>query len=267
MIRGARFPLHITLDIDDAKGWFADPTPSDNFEFLHAANATGTDLFTDLTSAAAGHLDLLTALSHEMGHVLGPGDSTSPGDAAGPMHINPADGEQRIPAATDVAQANISTLTTSAQSATPSGALTFAFVNPGNDTIDVGKGGGIVFGGAGADTFVFASVDIKAEPPPPVTHIMDYSFAAGDKFDFSALTSQFHATGVNDALIVRAVEDGSGTFATLQVDKTDPHGMPAAPIWVNVAEIAGAHSGDTLNLLVDSHSAVHVALIHVDVLV
>ena len=121
--------------------------------------------------------------------------------------------------------------------------------------------------GAGADTFVFANVDIKAEAPPPVTHVMDYSFAAGDKFDFSALTSQFHATGVNDALIVRAVEDGSGTFATLQVDKIDPHGMPAAPIWVNVAEIAGAHSGDTLNLLVDSHSAVHVALIHVDVLV
>jgi hypothetical protein len=265
MFRGAKFLL--TLDVDDAQGWFADSTPSDNFEFLHAANATGTDLFTDLTSAAAGHLDLLTALSHEMGHALGPDDSTPPGDAAGPMHINLADGERRTPDATDVAQANISTSTASAQSATPSGALTFAFGNPGNDTIDVGKGGGIVFGGAGADTFVFASVDIKAEPPPPVTHIMDYSFAAGDKFDFSALTSQFHATAINDAMIVRAVEDGSGAFATLQVNKIDPNGMPSTPAWVNVAEITGAHFGDTLNVLVDSHSAVHVAQIHVDVLV
>jgi hypothetical protein len=262
MIRGAKFLL--TLDIDDVQGWFADPTPSDNFEFLHAANATGTDPFTDLTNAAARHLDLLTALSHEMGHAPGPDDSTAPDDAAGPAHLNPADGERRTP---DVAQANISTSTASDQSATPSGALTFAFGNPGNDTIDVGKGGGIVFGGAGADTFVFANVDIKAEPPPPVTHIMDYSFAAGDKFDFSALTSQFHATAFDDAMIVRAVEDGSGAFATLQVNKTDPNGMPSTPIWVNVAEVAGAHSGDTLNVLVDSHSAVHVAQIHVDVLV
>jgi hypothetical protein len=249
MIRGAKFLL--TFDIDDVQGWFADPTPSDNFEFLHVANATGTDLFTDLTNVAAAHFDLLTDLSHEMGHAPGPDDSPAPGDVAGPAH----------------AQANISTSTASDQSATPSGALTFAFGNPGNDTIDVGKGGGIVFGGAGADTFVFASVDIKSEPPPPVTHIMDYSFVAGDKFDFSALTSQFHATAINDAMIVRAVEDGSGAFATLQVNKTDPNGMPSTPIWVNVAEIANAHSGDTLNVLVDSHSAVHVAQIHVDVLV
>ena len=265
MIRGAMFLP--TLDVDDVQGWFGDSTPSDNFEFLHTANATGTDLFTDLTNTAAGRLDLSTALSHEMGNAPGPVDSTSAGDAAGPTHINPAGGARQTPDATDAAQADISTSTASDQSATPSGALTFAFGNPGNDTLDVGKGGGIVFGGAGADTFVFAGIDIKAEPPPPVTHIMDYSLAAGDKFDFSAPTSQFHATAINDALIVRAVEDGSGAFATLQVNKTGPNGLPSAPIWVNVAEIAGAHSGDTLNVLVDSHSAVHVAQIHVDVLV
>ena len=44
---------------------------TDNAEFAHAANAAGTDLYTDPTNAAAGHLDLLTAVTHEMGHELG----------------------------------------------------------------------------------------------------------------------------------------------------------------------------------------------------
>ena len=35
---------------------------SDNFEFAHAENAAGTDLSADPASAAAGHLDLLTAV-------------------------------------------------------------------------------------------------------------------------------------------------------------------------------------------------------------
>ena len=63
---------HIVIDTDAAgHGWFVDSTPNDNFEFAHAANAAGTDLSTDPTSAAAGHLDLLTAVMHEMGHELG----------------------------------------------------------------------------------------------------------------------------------------------------------------------------------------------------
>ena len=53
---------HITLDINAAgHGWFVDPTPLDNSEFTHAQNAAGTDLLTDPSNAAAGHLDLLTA--------------------------------------------------------------------------------------------------------------------------------------------------------------------------------------------------------------
>jgi hypothetical protein len=74
-------PAHITIDTDAAgHGWFIDPTPSDNFEFTHAANAVSTDLFTDPSNAAAGHLDLLTTVTHELGHVLGLPDSTAAGD-------------------------------------------------------------------------------------------------------------------------------------------------------------------------------------------
>ena len=241
---------HIVIDTDAAgHGWFVDPTPFDNLEFLHAANAGGTDLYTDPTSAAAGHLDLLTTVSHELGHVIGLDDSTSSADAGDLMYINLVDGERRLPDATDVAKAV-------PMSAPP----TFAAGSPGNDTIDAGKGGGILFGGAGADTFVFANVN--ADVPPPVTHVMDYHYAEGDRFDFSALTSQFHSTSIDDHLIVRAIEDASGTFATLQVDKM----IPGMMNWVDIAQIAGAHTGDALDVLVDSHSAVHLAQIHVGLL-
>ena len=83
----------------------------------------------------------------------------------------------------------------------------------------------------------------------------------------TAITSAFHNSGANDSLVVRAVEDASGKFATLQVDHIDPMGLPSAPNWVNVAQLDGAHSGDAVNVLIDSHSSVHLAQIHVDLLV
>ena len=99
-------PAHITIDTNAAgHGWFVDPTPSSNSEFTHAVNAAGTDLFTDPTNAAAGHLDLLTTVIHELGHVLGLPDATSAADVNDLMYINLVDGERRLPDAADVAQA------------------------------------------------------------------------------------------------------------------------------------------------------------------
>jgi large repetitive protein len=112
---------------------------------------------------------------------------------------------------------------------------------------------------------VFAHVDFQS-PPQPVTHVTNYHFAEGDTFDFSALTSQFHASGVSDDLIVRAVEDSSGQFATLQINNINPN-LPGAANWVSIAQIDGAHAGDDIRVTVDSHSAVHLAQIHVGLLV
>ncbi|UGY06314.1 beta strand repeat-containing protein [Bradyrhizobium quebecense] len=106
-IVGQEGALHITIDADAAgHGWFIDPTPSDNFEFTHAVNAAGTDLLTDPSTAAAGHLDLLTTVVHELGHVLGLPDSVSPSDANSLMYIGIADGERRLATTSDVAQSN-----------------------------------------------------------------------------------------------------------------------------------------------------------------
>ncbi|HEY2248171.1 MAG TPA: cadherin domain-containing protein [Bradyrhizobium sp.] len=102
-------PAHITIDVNaDGHGWFVDPTPADNSEFSHPQNAAGTDLLTDPSNAAAGHLDLLTTVTHEMGHVLGLPDETAPSDAHDLMYINLVDGERRLPDATDVAKATAS---------------------------------------------------------------------------------------------------------------------------------------------------------------
>ncbi|MCE5267958.1 MAG: peptidylprolyl isomerase [Planctomycetaceae bacterium] len=54
----------IWIDRDAAgRGWFVDVTPNDDSEFTQAVGA-GVD-------AAQDHVDLLTAVMHEMGHVLG----------------------------------------------------------------------------------------------------------------------------------------------------------------------------------------------------
>jgi large repetitive protein len=262
-------PAHITVDTDAAgHGWFIDPTPSDNFEFTHALNAAGTDLLTDPTNAAAGHLDLLTTVSHEMGHVLGLPDSTSPSAVNDLMYISLVDGERRLPDAVDVAQANA----TSQQNLTPAVSIGPATapavaVSAANVTLDAGHGGGTLVGTSGSDTFRFANVDVHAATPPPITHVADYSFAQGDTFDFSALTSPLHASSVSDALVVRALEDPSGSFATLQVNTGDCSLGLKVSNWVNVAQIDGAHAGDQIDVLVDSQSAVHHAQIHVDLLV
>ena len=60
----------ITLDIDAAgNGWFVDLTPQDDREF----GGRGSVQVAGSGSAAAGRMDLLSVLAHEMGHALGLG--------------------------------------------------------------------------------------------------------------------------------------------------------------------------------------------------
>jgi Ca2+-binding RTX toxin-like protein len=59
----------------------------------------------------------------------------------------------------------------------------------GNDILQGGLGADELFGGAGADTFVYKSVaDIQIDPLNLTEEVHDFS--AGDKLDFSALTSR-----------------------------------------------------------------------------
>ncbi|MBR1123543.1 matrixin family metalloprotease [Bradyrhizobium lablabi] len=217
---------HIEIDADAAgHGWFIDPTPNDNSEFAHAGNAAGTDLSADPASAAAGHLDLLTAVMHEMGHELGL-DHTA--DAHDLMYASLADGKRRLPAISDVAQADGTEIFSFEHIGVtaPAPPADFAGVALTISTVNAGHAGGTLTVTAGADGFVFAVTGVGAMAPSsaplPIPQLANYNFADGDHVGFSALTAPFHA-------------------------------------WVDIAQIAGDH----LNMLVDSHNAAH----HLDLLI
>src|SRR5207245_10903049 len=76
-------------------GWFIDPTPANDAEF--AGTGHPGDLKATAGSPAAGRMDLLTVVMHELGHVLGLADLTGPRDAYDLMaeRLNP--GERRLP--------------------------------------------------------------------------------------------------------------------------------------------------------------------------
>ena len=68
----------ITIDRDaSGAGWFVDTTPGDNAEFGSTDPQTGELVATDPN--AMGHYDLLTAIMHEEGHVLGLNHTPLPG--------------------------------------------------------------------------------------------------------------------------------------------------------------------------------------------
>ena len=67
---GAALPGVILIDVDAAGyGWFVDPTPWESLEF--ARLVAPTELQAESGSAAFGRVDLLTVLTHEIGHLLG----------------------------------------------------------------------------------------------------------------------------------------------------------------------------------------------------
>jgi hypothetical protein len=78
------------------EGWFVDATPQDDSEFGNVTSSTRR--YTDPMNAAAGHIDLLTAIEHEIGHKLGLDDSYSQKDRDSIMYGYLTVGERRLPA-------------------------------------------------------------------------------------------------------------------------------------------------------------------------
>ncbi|MEB3829160.1 proprotein convertase P-domain-containing protein [Phormidium sp. CCY1219] len=74
-------------------GWFADATPLDDTEFT----AAGEELYADRNSMAFDRMDLLTVVTHEIGHVLGLADIEGSDRAGELMHGSLVAGERRLP--------------------------------------------------------------------------------------------------------------------------------------------------------------------------
>src|SRR5262249_26774146 len=76
-------------------GWFIDPTPGDDAEFTTTGD---TRSFTaSAASPASAGTDLLTVVMHELGHVYGLEDLSSPADAHDLMATTLVTGERRLP--------------------------------------------------------------------------------------------------------------------------------------------------------------------------
>ncbi len=90
----------ITLDTNAAGyGWYIDPNPAANTDFLPTANTSVW--MAKAGSAAAGKMDMLSVLLHEYGHALGLDHSVNPNDFMAP-DLQP--GERRLPSASELAQ-------------------------------------------------------------------------------------------------------------------------------------------------------------------
>ncbi|MGH8636714.1 MAG: LEPR-XLL domain-containing protein, partial [Burkholderiales bacterium] len=80
----------IRLDIDaTGYGWFIDPTPADDEEFAY--DAARGEWIAPADSAAAGKIDLLSTLMHEIGHLQGASHADANADAHDVMqaHLGP----------------------------------------------------------------------------------------------------------------------------------------------------------------------------------
>jgi CSLREA domain-containing protein len=77
------------------KGWFVDASPLSDASFARSVSVTRR--YTNPWSLPAGHVDLLTAIAHEMGHKLGLDDSYAEKDRDNLMYGYLTVGERRLP--------------------------------------------------------------------------------------------------------------------------------------------------------------------------
>lgn len=187
----------ITFDQNAAgHGWFLDPTPDANEEFLPTANPN--EWQAKPGSEAASHMDLLSVFWHEYGHVLGLDHSA---DANNFMAATLQPGMRRLPTAEEFAQ--LAALAAPADSSNPNPDTPW---NPGLPTgagltaLLIGRLRGSQYGGW---TPVFDSVQSLA--PQPVRQ-PEYQVTANPTF--TPLTTPETWTPIGDI----AFASGSATL-------------------------------------------------------
>jgi hypothetical protein len=168
----------IVIDDDAAGwGWFVDATPESDAEFT--ASSSPTELRAS-GGDAAGHIDLLTTIMHEIGHVLGLGHSDEPGDL---MEDAIGVGVRRLPDAADTAT-----------SAAQPGTLTLSPELVGHDII----------GGFDPQYYLAHNPDVASASVDPLAHFEAFGWREGrdpnayfDTEGYLAHYADVAAAGVN----------------------------------------------------------------------
>jgi hypothetical protein len=105
----------ITIDDNaDGYGWFIDATPMANEEFT--TQVSTTQLAAAAGSAAAGHVDLLTVVMHELGHLIGYSDVPTAQNPTSLMADQLGPGVRRLPPAAPAPVVHTAPVTTPAAS-------------------------------------------------------------------------------------------------------------------------------------------------------
>jgi hypothetical protein len=99
----------IKVDVNGAGwNWYVDATPGQDEEYA----GSGTSLAAVNRNSMAGtRIDLLTVITHELGHQIGLGDLSAPGDASDLMYGTISAGERRLPGSADIANSGNSAVT------------------------------------------------------------------------------------------------------------------------------------------------------------
>jgi hypothetical protein len=226
----------IAIDVNAAGwGWFVDSTPADNLEFGTTHSATE---LTATSGDAFGHIDLLTTVMHELGHVLGFEHSAVPGDL---MDEAVALGIRRLPSAAELAAAS------TGETAVESG------VGPVNQI--AGAAAHNIAGGFDAQYYLAHNPDVAAAGVDPLLHFDTFGWHEGrnpnayfDTAGYLAHYADVAAAGVNplqpyEEFGWKEGRDPSASFDTLKYLAANPD---VAAAHVNPLEhylIFGVHEG------------------------
>jgi hypothetical protein len=228
----------------EGKGWFVDPNPLSDTSFAHAVS--GSRLYTDPSSAPAGHVDLLTAIEHEMGHKLGLLDSYSPRDRDSLMYGYLTVGERRLPTRALAAMANgvsagkhflsLRAEGDLAKAQDPAPAKPVASI-PDKNSISPSSGGTVNQSigtlSTGSSVTIIFQVTINNAQPLPHLNISNQGTVSGTNFS-NVLTDDPNTGAANDPTLTPLVQP-TASNGTVSGTILDNNGNPVEGAVVNLS--------------------------------
>ena len=236
---GASSAGSIRIDSDGAgHGWFLDKSPDEDGEF----GGSGSCLSADAGGPAAGRMDLLTVLMHEIGHQLGLADDFNLNSADSLMYGRAHLGERRLPQAEDLVGADLE----------HAGHESFVLTVPTIATLPAGKAVRVTFNST-VNTFENEVISNPFENYSRISFLLGGPVdSAIETLDVDSLTlggTIWHDNGAGGGSAGNGLIDGSeagidGVTISLFVDADNDNvaDLPASPIATTTTAGGGLYS-------------------------